>query len=545
MKRLTTLLTAVVLSLHLTAENYLELAAQAGKEGKYEAVVEYTTQHLSTSPKDAAAYYYRAVGYATLEEYGKALKDVKQAIAFYNKKCADLTLTNLYALRAMIYEQIEDYEKALADYNTAVKKDKNNVEAYTNRAEYYYRMDEYALAEQDYRKAAMLQPDNSEWQIEMARCRLAQALYEDARAILKPLTKLEPRNEEARRLLALVYLYQDQKQTFVDHYLIYLDLADGGDLTPLAMVAANGAYSYVIKAITRMLATTDNKTYWYGVRARIYRENKHYEEALGDLQKMEQAYGDSIENPFVYYQMAKCYDGLYDFTKAVGYYSKLIHFLGQTNRLEATYYLDRANAYCNQGDIDKALTDTESALSLATGGSSVIYFYRGWFYEMVRNYKAAFEEYNKAITMDDGVFHTLYLLRGKNYLLHQQDTARANADFETVLGMDTLVAEGSCRHYALAYLGRYVEAKAWMNRLLETNPDAGNYYDAACLYSRMGEAEQAVAYLRKAFELGYRSLVHIIQDNDLDAIRERDDFKELLQQYQKEKVKSLLEQLTF
>ena len=82
-----------------------------------------------------------------------------------------------------------------------------------------------------------------------------------------------------------------------------------------------------------------------------------------------------------------------------------------------------------------------------------------------------------------------------------------------------------------------------MNQLLEAYPDAGNYYDAACLYSLMGEGEQAVAYLRKAFEVGYRSLVHIAQDNDLDAIRGRDDFKELLLQYQKEKVKSLLEQL--
>ncbi|MGN0235659.1 MAG: tetratricopeptide repeat protein [Paludibacteraceae bacterium] len=544
MKRLTILLTAVVLSLHLMAENYLELAAQAGKEGKYESVVEYITRYLSTSPKDAAAYFYRAIAYVHFEEYGKALKDANQAIAHYNKKCADLTLTDLYGLRALIYEQIEEYEKALADYNAAVKKDKNNVDAYTNRAELYYRMEEYDLAEQDYRKAAMLQPDNSEWQIEVARCQLAQSRYEEASAILKPLTKLEPRNEEARRLLSLVYLYQDQKQDFVDHYLLYLEMADGGDLTPLAMVAEDGVYSYVIKAIARMLSTTDNKTYWYGVRARIYRENKHYEEALGDLQKMEQAYGDSIENPFVYYQMAKCYDGLYDFPKAIAYYTRLIRFLKQNHQEEAAYYIDRADAYCNKGDIDKALTDTEKAQEIIASGSSVIYYRRGWIYEMARNYTAAFEEYNKAINMDDGVTNVMYLLRGKNYLLHRQDTARAHTDFETVLGMDTLVAEGSCRHYALAYLGRYEEAKRWMNQLLEAYPDAGQYYDAACLYSRMGEAEQAVVYLRKAFESGYRSLVHIIQDNDLDAIRERDDFKELLQHYQKEKVKSLLEQLT-
>lgn len=545
MKRLTMLMTALVLSWNMMAENYLEMAGQAVNEGNYETAVACATRHLGTSPKDATAYFYRAIAYASFEEYGKALNDVNQAIAYYNKKNKIITLSDLYGLRAMIYEQIEEYEKALADYNTAVKKDKKNVEAYTNRAEFYYCMEEYVLAEQDYRKAAMMQPDNSAWRVEVARCLLAQFRYEDAEPILKPLIKLEPRNVEARRLLSLMYLYHDMTQEFIDQYILYLDMADNGDLNPLVIVSSqDGTYSSVIKAIARMMATTENKTYWHGVRARIYRENKHYKEAIEDLQKMEQAYGDSLEVPFLYYQMAKCYDGLYDFPKAITYYTKLINYTKNTDNTDVSLYLERAGAYCNNGEIDNALADTELALAVADRDRSFIYYLRGWIYDMARHYKASFEAYNKAIELDDGIFSTLYIMRGKNYLLHKQDSVHANADFEAALQMDTIPTSNSSRHYALMYLGRNDEAKAWMKQLLDADPEnVGLYYDAACLYARMGESEKAVGYLRTALELGYRNLMHIAQDDDLDTIREREDFKELINTYTQETVENLFSKL--
>ncbi len=544
MKRLTILFAALVLSLHLMAENYLELASQAWNENNYEAVIEYVTLHLNTSPRDAQAYMYRATAYAFSEEYGKALKDATQAIAYWNKKCEKFTLADAFGLRAAIYEQIEEFDKALADYNTAVKKDKNNIEAYTNRAEFYYRMEEYVLAESDYRKASAMQPDNSEWQIEVARCLLAQSKWEDAYRVLNPLTKLEPRNEEAQRLLSLAYLYQGDTQKCIDHYLVYLDLADNGDINLLLLAAAN-EYKYAVKAVTRMLNNADYKPYWYGVRARIYRENGHYEEAIADLKKMEQAYGDSITTPFLFYQLAKCYEGLYDYPKAIKYHTKLITYLEQNQSADASSYMERADAYCNNGEIEKALADADRALEIAAGGISFIYYARGWFYDMARNYDAAFEEYNKAIKADDGVHSTMYVMRGRNYLLQQQDTVRAYADFEMVLQMDTVPDKESSRHYALMYMGRTAEAKTWMNRILEANPeDAGMHYDAACLYARMGEREQAIAYLRKAMELGYRAFVHIVQDNDLDSIRDDAEFRELILQYRKEKVGNLFNALS-
>ena len=45
--------------------------------------------------------------------------------------------------------------------------------------------------------------------------------------------------------------------------------------------------------------------------------------------------------------------------------------------------------------------------------------------------------------------------------------------------------------------------------ILAHNQDKGSYYDAACLYSKMGEYDKAMNYLQTFLEKGYREFVHI------------------------------------
>ncbi|MCQ2324625.1 MAG: tetratricopeptide repeat protein [Paludibacteraceae bacterium] len=532
-----------VLSMQMMAQTNMELAKKALDNDDFSLVIEYTTKQIAEQPKDVEAYAYRAIAYGTIEEYGKALKDADMAIACWNKKCKDLTFADLYALRATVYEQIDELEKALADYNMAIKKDSKNVKSYINRAEFYYNTQLYEKAEADYRAALRMDEENSTIKIEIARCLLAQPKLDEAYSILNTLTKLEPRNEEACRLLALVYLYKEDIKEFIDQYILYLELASDGDLSPLSHGAAV-EYSYTIRAITRALNNSDNKAYWLGVRARVERENAHYEEAVEDLKRMEIIYGDTIENPFVYYQMALSYDGLYDYPKSIKYYNLLLNYeerIGSPNPFD---YVNRADAYLNNNEVDKALADCDKALSLATEGVSHIYYVRGWINDMARNYEAAFDDYNKAIKADDGLSSTVYVMRGKKYLLYKNDSVRAKADFEMALQLDTTIEGGSNRHYALMYLGRITEAKAWIAKILDAEPeDVGQYYDAACLYARMGEKEKAVDFLRQAFDLGYRNLNHIAQDDDLDSLRDCKDFNELVNKYKQEKIGDLFNKL--
>lgn len=71
-----------------------------------------------------------------------------------------------------------------------------------------------------------------------------------------------------------------------------------------------------------------------------------------------------------------------------------------------------------------------------------------------------------------------------------------------------------------------------MDKVIANVPDnAGNYYDAACLHSRMGELDKSVYFLQIALEKGYRRFAHLEMDDDLNAIRELPKYKELIQQY--------------
>lgn len=75
-------------------------------------------------------------------------------------------------------------------------------------------------------------------------------------------------------------------------------------------------------------------------------------------------------------------------------------------------------------------------------------------------------------------------------------------------------------------------AEECMNKIIEKDlDDPGEWYDKACLYACIGRCDDAIAALRVNFEKGYRSFPHIEHDNDMDPIREREDFKSLVAQY--------------
>lgn len=60
-------------------------------------------------------------------------------------------------------------------------------------------------------------------------------------------------------------------------------------------------------------------------------------------------------------------------------------------------------------------------------------------------------------------------------------------------------------------------------------------YDLTCLYSRIGEKEKAVKTLEKAINSGYSDYKWILQDNDLDNIRNEEGFKKLVEELRKTK----------
>ena len=96
----------------------------------------------------------------------------------------------------------------------------------------------------------------------------------------------------------------------------------------------------------------------------------------------------------------------------------------------------------------------------------------------------------------------IFLTRGELYL-KRGEKEKADADFNEVIRQATVARSGSCRQYALHFLGRDAEALEWMDKIIAADSTrSGGYYDKSCLLARMGRLNESVAALRKAFEYG-------------------------------------------
>ena len=89
-----------------------------------------------------------------------------------------------------------------------------------------------------------------------------------------------------------------------------------------------------------------------------------------------------------------------------------------------------------------------------------------------------------------------------------------------------------CVQYSYQYLGENEKAIEVMDSIIARDPDdAGNYYDAACLYSRMKDKENALRNFEKCLEKGFCRFEHIDLDDDMDFLREMDEFRALIEKY--------------
>lgn len=191
--------------------------------------------------------------------------------------------------------------------------------------------------------------------------------------------------------------------------------------------------------------------------------------------------------------------------------------------------VERCGFHRLAGEYDKALADASRLIELIPE-EVYGYYTRGWIYELMGNDDAAMADYNQGIEVDNSYAY-IYLMRGEQYL-KMGKTELAKADFERVLEFDTEVTDGSCRHFALHFLGHNTEAIEWMERIIETDPYKPEYrYDEACLYARMGNVERALDALRLALSLGYKSKAHIENDDELDPIRHTEAYKALMYEY--------------
>lgn len=505
--------------------NYQKAEEVMREKGDVKKAMEYLRKQLDIDPEHMDSYLMMMGLYRNEKEYGSALQVANKALKI-NPKKSNVSDGLLYWWRSVIYEEMGDNTKAAADMEKAVKvtkkgRDRSWRDIMIAYAQMKYDSTDYAGADAVYK--ILLKDDETDQlaMVGMARNCLGRKDAAGAVDILEKCKAYDSEYSEIYRYLMQAYKEMREENKAVDAAVKYLEYAE--DSIDEVWDILNNNYPYAVAKIKEMSRQSSGYgSAWNYFLAKLHEEAHKYEQAVKAYSILIEEYGYDAE---LMMDRSNCYSSLGHSELAIQDMNEVI-----SKEKENLYFYDaRACHYRYAGMYEDAIEDFSKVIELyPTSGYG--YYNRGWCYELSGNDEEAMKNYNEGLEIDK-TYPYLFLMRGE-LRLKQGNQDGAEEDFEMVVKLDTSVTDGSCRHYALHFLGKDDEAKEWMDKLIAEDPDdSGNYYDKACLYSRMGQLDEAVDALRTAFEKGYRRFPHIENDDDLDPIRSLPSFIELMEEY--------------
>jgi len=482
-------------------------------------------EQLETTPDNVEALLLRVKIHRNREEFGDALSDINRAIKVNRPKVSEIPMSTLYWWKGSIYGDMNE-DKAEAEMlktalSMARKDDKENVQSIAfDYAQVLF--DLKLLDESDAVYNSMLKEDEADQaaMVGLARNMRERGRYQECVDLCEKAMKYDADYASQYNFAMQAYDKMGNIDKAIDNGLLLVE-KDTDAITEAVITIFLKHKNYALAKIREKEQSSQEKAAWSFVRLCIYEQSFEYEKAIGEYDALEAEYGKD-EN--IYLHRASCYEELGLTNSAISEFKAAID-------LNDDAYNNSSLGDCYRGaGMYKEAIETYSRVVDMLPSNAYGYYARGWCHELMGDDEKAMEDYEYGIDVDK-TYPYIFLMRGQLFLKHGQKD-KADADFETVLQLDTAITDGSCRHYALHFLGRDDEAQEWMEKIKKDSPeDRGNWYDQACLFSRMGRLDEAVKALEKSLELGYCKFAHIAHDDDLDAIRDREDFKSMVKNY--------------
>jgi len=537
MKHIITLLAALMLATlsvdvyaqkNKTENDYnLKKAYEVLNEEKDEAkALELVNKQLNETPDHVDALMLRMRLYRSKSEYGFALSDLNHVLKVNKPKKTDLQTSTIHWWKAFIYTDMGDKANAAASLKTAyelAKKDnKDNLQSIAfDYGQALYDLKEYAASDAIYRQMIAENESDQGAMIGLARNMIERGEYKEALEMLDKCKTFDADYSEIYRFQMSAFDKLGETTKAIDAGLEWFEKDNDARMSAIAEVLEKRP-NYAVASLKSRAKKSEKPLQWKYFLCLFYENTHKYAEAVKAYDELEVEFGHYDQ---INLSRSDCYSELGLNELAIEDISKVMEKEPDWNSL-----VSRGDYYRLNGDLDAAIADFNAAIE-DSPKEAYAYYKRGWCYEMKGDKKKALDDYNMGLEMTDD-YPYLYLMRGE-LLLQEGNKTEADADFEQVIQKDTVVRAGSCRQYALHFLGRDQEAEEWMNKIIEADPDdAGHYYDRACLYARMGRLEESIAALRVSFEKGYRSFAHIRLDDDMDAVRGLPEFKALIEEYE-------------
>lgn len=491
-----------------------------------EEALDYLNKEINEHPDNGYAFAWIALVRNYNEEFGRALTAANIAVKKIPSKDKEYKAF-AYGTRAQVYLNLEDTIQALKDYSQAINIVPDDDRFYNQRAQVYYEQGKYDLADKDYLKIISLKEGDVMGYMGIGRNANAQKRYEDAIKQFDYVVKLEPNYSSAYSFRAESYIGLKKYNEAIDDVISALGIDRDRKAFYELQELADSAFEQTVAKLKVQKIKEPNEQSWDYDLGIVYERAAKYNKAIA-------YYKESLEkesNIITASRISSCYDDLGDYDKALEYCNQAIAL----DSVKANYLYEKANILDNAGRTQEAIK-TMSDYIANTPDEPAGYYQRGWFKDHSGDIEGALEDYTMAITLQPNVAYA-YLNRGVLYRL-KGENAKAESDFKQVVRLDSIPEDAECSFYAYYYLGQKDKAIEVLNTILDKDKK-GNCYDAACLYSVMGEKEKALSYLRQSLENGYRRFAHIKRDRDLNNIRNTEEFKVLLKEYEEKHLQEI------
>lgn len=500
--------------------NYQRGVEAIQKENTEEAL-EYLNKEVSDNPKNGYAYSWIAMVRCHQEEYGRALTAADLALKNLPKKDKEYVYF-AYETRARIYCELKDTIKALADYSTAIKVSPEEDDAYEKRAQIYYEQKEFDLADADYRQLIKLDQGGVMGYMGIGRNRNAQKLWDEAIEQFTHVANLYNDYASAYSFRAEAYMGKEKWPEATDDIVKALSISGDNKAFSLMQELKEPAFGMLKTKLKIQVTKNPNNAYWPYCIGVMHENIDEYEKAIPFYEEAQRKDADDMNLR----RIAQCYYELGDYDSALRYINQAI----ELDSTKVQYIPFKANVLYEMGNAKDAIAEWDKHQTLYPE-YGFGYYRRGWFKSLSGDDEGAIEDFTMSVTLDPEYSYS-YVSRGDVYS-RQGKIDLAKADYQKVVELEDSPEKYECLHYAYQGLGESDKAIAAIDTIIARDDDKkGNYYDAACLYSRMKNKEKALEYLGKCLEMGYNRFAHIRMDHDMDFIRELPEFKELLDKYE-------------
>lgn len=491
-----------------------------------EEALDYLNKEINEHPDNGYAFAWIALVRNYNEEFGRALTAANVAVKKIPSKDKEYKAF-AYGTRAQVYLNLEDTIQALKDYSQAINVMPDDDRLYNQRAQVYYEQEKYDLADKDYQKMISLKAGDVMGYMGIGRNANAQKRYGDAIKQFDYVVKLDQNYSSAYSFRAESYIGLKKYNEAIDDVITALGIDKDRKAFYELQELADSAFEQTVAKLKAQKIKEPNEQSWAYDLGVVYERAAKYNKAIA-------YYKESLEkesNIITASRISSCYDDLGDYDKALEYCDQAIAL----DSVKSDYLYQKANILDNAGRSKEAIRVMGEYIAnnpdMAEG-----YYRRGWFEDHSGNVEEAIEDYTMAITLQPNEAYA-YLNRGVLYRL-KGENAKAESDFKQVVRLDSIPEDAECSFYAYYYLGQKDKAIEILNTILDKDKK-GNCYDAACLYSVMEEKEKALSYLRQSLEDGYRCFAHIKRDRDLNNIRNTEDFKVLMKEYEEKHLQEI------